>query len=149
MLSNGLKEYNKDGQAVKTVRVVSRATKDGELKTTQNGKTFGTVGVKAYGKQDGTAVFAEVKSFQSPWSRLIASFKKGETFEVSGRLEQREYNEKTYTDLLAESVIATERLAYLLIGNAAPATESGSQPAPQFTGAYLLDGEEEDGDLPF
>ena len=77
MLFNGVKEYNKDGNEFKTAMVVGSATRDGELKTTQNGKTYGAVGVRAFGRQDGTAAFVEVKSFREPWSRLIASFKIG------------------------------------------------------------------------
>lgn len=147
MLLIGAKEYSKDGGEVKTAMVVGRATKDGELKTTKNGKTYGAVGVKALNRQDGTAVFIEVKSFQSTWAELIAGLDKYDTFMAAGRLENREYNGKIYTDLLADIVIPVERLAPLLSGSHAPSYAASAAPVGGPSDFAELG--EEDGELPF
>lgn len=104
MLINGVTEYARDGKEQKTALVVGRATGDGEVKHTQSGKSVASVSVKAFGRKDGSAAFITVKTFNEKEISKVSSLRKGDSFLAAGRLDSREYNGKTYTDLLADFV---------------------------------------------
>jgi len=105
MLINGVAEYARDGSEVKTALVAGRATGAGEMKQTQSGKHIANVSVKAFGRKDGSAAFLTVKSWNDGDIQKISSLKKGDAFLAAGRLDSREYNGKTYTDLIADIVL--------------------------------------------
>ena len=107
MFINGLPDYDRNGKEVKTGLVIARATCDGDIRTTGTGKEVGSISVRAYSRKDGTAAFLTVKG----WGKLAREFSvmvKGDTVVAAGRLETREYNGKTYTDLVADYVWTTE-----------------------------------------
>ena len=82
------------GQKQDIYLIASTVTSDGELKSTQSGKTFGTCSCKAMEKEDGTAVWVAVKSFNELVRDRIARAGKGTPFLAWGRVETREYNGK-------------------------------------------------------
>ena len=102
MYIKGLTEYTKNGEEVKTACVFGRATKDGELRTTNNSKQIASVSVKAFGKKDGSAEFITVKAWGGVFANLIAATKKGDSMMACGRLEEREYNDKSYVDMMVD-----------------------------------------------
>lgn len=119
---NGIKEYDKQGREIKTGIVAGSASKDGEIKIFDSGKRVGSVSVIAYHRQDGTAVFLTVKAWGDSAS-IIGRLEKGDRFLAAGRIETREYNGKTYTDLIAD-LFLTEKKAAPLIQAGAPAKVS-------------------------
>lgn len=102
MYIKGVTEYNRKGEEVKTACIFGKATKDGELKTTNGGKKIATVSVKAFSKKDGTAEFVNVKAWDGAFLSLIASTQKGDSMMACGRLEEREYNDKKYVDMMVD-----------------------------------------------
>lgn len=103
MFISGLPDYNRDGEEVKTGLVVARATNDGDIRVTGSGKEVGNISVRAYGRKDGTAAFLTVKGW-GKLARQISAMVKGDRVVAAGRLESREYNGKTYVDLVADYV---------------------------------------------
>ena len=104
MFINGLPDYDRNGKEVKTGLVIARATCDGDIRVTGTGKEVGSISVRAYGRKDGTAAFLTVKG----WGKLgreLSKLVKGDTVVAAGRLESREYNGKTYTDLVADFIL--------------------------------------------
>lgn len=122
MFVNGIKEYDKQGREIKTGIVAGSASKDGEIKVFNSGKRVGSVSVIAYHRQDGTAVFLTVKVWGDN-ALSVGSMKKGDRFLAAGRIEIRESNGKTYTDLIAD-LFLTEKKAAPLIPAGAPANVS-------------------------
>lgn len=102
MYIKGVTEYNRKGEEVKTACIFGKATKDGELKTINGGKQLASVSVKAFGKKDGNAEFVNVKAWDGPFLRLIANTAKGDSMMACGRLEEREYNDKKYVDMMVD-----------------------------------------------
>lgn len=102
MYVKGVTEYNRNGEEVKTACIFGKATKDGELKTTSGGKKIASVSIKAFGKKDGTAEFVTVKAWDGAFLNLIANTKKGDSMMACGRLEEREYNDKKYVDMMVD-----------------------------------------------
>ena len=80
-----------------------------EDKTTQNGKEFGSASVRAFNRKDGTAAFMTIKSF-GDYARLIANLRKGDRILCAGVVESREYNGKTYTDMLVDFLMASDTI---------------------------------------
>lgn len=101
MFVKGMTEYDKQGREVKTGIVAGAAVRDGEIKVFDSGKRVGSVLVKAYSKQDGTAVFLTVKAWGDS-APAVGRLEKGDRFLAAGRIETREYNGKTYSDLMAD-----------------------------------------------
>ncbi len=102
MYIKGLSEYDKNGKEIKTCCIFGKATKEGELKTLNNGKHIASVSVRAFSKKDGTAEFVTVKAWDGPFLRAIGNTEKGDPLMACGRLEEREYNGKTYVDLMVD-----------------------------------------------
>ena len=105
MYIKGITDYSKNGEARETGLYAGLVSQDGELKRTQNGKEFGSASVRAFNRKDGTAAFMTIKSF-GDYSRLIANLRKGDHILCAGVVESREYNGKTYTDMLVDFLIA-------------------------------------------
>jgi hypothetical protein len=102
MYIKGLTEFDKKGNEVKTACIFGKATKDGEVKKTGTGKNIASVSVKAYGKKDGGAEFVTVKAWDGPFLKPIGNTEKGDAMMACGRLEEREYNGKTYVDMIVD-----------------------------------------------
>ena len=118
MFVNGIKEYDKQGREVKTGIVAGAAARDGEIKVFDSGKCVGSVSVIAYHRQDGTAVFLTVKAWGDS-APAVGRLEKGDRFLAAGRIETRESNGKTYTDLTAD-LFLTESKAKPFIPAGAP-----------------------------
>lgn len=131
MFLNGVLDYDRSGKEHRTGLVAGRATGDGEVRTLDSGKQVGSVSIRACSRKDGTAAFFSVKSWDGDVIDRIAALRKGDRLLAAGRLEFREYNGKTYIDLLAD---------FLLTQPQEPS--SPAQPA-------FRDLAEDDGDLPF
>lgn len=138
MYVKGYIDFDQKGNEVKTALVVGRTTRDGELLSSQSGKQYASVSVKAFGRLDGTAAFLGVKSWDSGNAAKLAALKKGDTFLAAGRLSVREYNGKTYTDLMADFVLTGgDSLPINAVHRATPPTGSDFSEI------------EDDGELPF
>lgn len=131
MFIKGSTEYSKDGKEVQTGLVAAAAMRDGEIRTTASGKEIGSVSVKAMSRKDGSAVFITVKGW-GHLARQIAAVNKGDPVLAAGRIENREYNGKTYTDLTCD---------FFLV-----ASETKQQ-TEESTGFDLIG--EDEGELPF
>ena len=122
--------------------LIGRLTADPELKQTQNGKEFGSASVRAFNRKDGTAAFMTIKSF-GDYSRLIANLRKGDHILCAGVVESREYNGKTYTDMLVDFIMAADAMP------AAPSpAENRAELTKRIDGVWFPPVEEE-AELPF
>lgn len=146
MFLRGIKDYDKTGKEVMTGLFAGSAMKDGELFTTNNGKELGSVSVILCKRQDGTTAWLNVKGWGS-LARKIARLSKGDHFLAAGRLENRDYNGKTYTDLVADLVLVPESTES---GPRMPVAPGGvNVSASDFQDGDFAPIEEEDGELPF
>lgn len=109
MYIKGITDYNKQGESRETGLFSGLVSQDGELKRTQNGKEFGSASVRAFNRKDGTAAFMTIKSF-GDYSRLIANLRKGDRILCAGTVESREYNGKTYTDMLVDFMMTSDTI---------------------------------------
>ena len=109
MYIKGIPDYSRDGKQKETGLFAGIVSQDGELKQTQNGKEFGSASVRAFNRKDGTAAFMTIKSF-GDYSRLIANLRKGDHILCVGVVESREYNGKTYTDMLVDFLMASDAM---------------------------------------
>ena len=107
MYIKGIPDYSRDGKQKETGLFAGIVSQDGELKQTQNGKEFGSASVRAFNRKDGTAAFMTIKSF-GDYARLIANLRKGDHILCGGVVESREYNGKTYTDMLVDCIMAAD-----------------------------------------
>ena len=143
MYIKGIPDYSRDGKQKETGLFAGLVSQDGELKQTQNGKEFGSASVRAFNRKDGTAAFMSIKSF-GDYSRLIANLRKGDRILCAGAVESREYNGKTYTDMLVD---------FLMVSDAMPAAPSPAENRAELTKrmdsagfSEMMDG---DSELPF
>ena len=109
MYIKGIPDYSRDGKQKETGLFAGIVSQDGELKQTQNGKEFGSASVRAFNRKDGTAAFMTIKSF-GDYARLIANLRKGDHILCAGVVESREYNGKTYTDMLVDFIMAADAM---------------------------------------
>ena len=109
MYIKGIPDYSRDGKQKETGLFAGIVSQDGELKQTQNGKEFGSCSVRAFNRKDGTAAFMTIKSF-GDYSRLIANLRKGDRILCAGTVESREYNGKTYTDMLVDFMMTSDTI---------------------------------------
>lgn len=109
MYIKGIPDYSRDGKQKETGLFAGLVSQDGELKQTQNGKEFGSASVRAFNRKDGTAAFMTIKSF-GDYARLIANLRKGDHILCGGVVESREYNGKTYTDMLVDFLMASDAM---------------------------------------
>ena len=109
MYIKGITDYSRDGKQKETGLFAGIVSQDGELKQTQNGKEFGSASVRAFNRKDGTAAFMTIKSF-GDYSRLIANLRKGDRILCAGTVESREYNGKTYTDMLVDFMMTSDTI---------------------------------------
>lgn len=109
MYIKGIPDYSRDGKQKDTGLFAGLVSQDGELKQTQNGKEFGSASVRAFNRKDGTAAFMTIKSF-GDYSRLIANLRKGDHILCAGVIDTREYNGKTYTDMLVDFLMASDTM---------------------------------------
>lgn len=149
MYIKGIKDYDRNGQERETGLFAGPISQDGELKQTKGGKTYGSVSVRAFNRKDGTAAFMSIKSFQEDTAARLSSLHKGDRILCAGVVESREYNGKTYTDMLVDFLMAPGSQA----ANRA-ALESRMAAAGFDTGGGGSDSGfaeigEEDGELPF
>lgn len=105
MYIKGITDYGKDGKTRETGLFAGPCTQDGELRQTNSGKSVGSVSVRAFNRKDGSAAFLTIKTFSEEDARRIAALKKGDRIMAAGTVESRDYNGKTYTDLLADFIM--------------------------------------------
>lgn len=90
----------KDG----SVMVVGGCSKDAELEYVgQDGKRICKLGLAVGKREDGSTIWVNVVAWHDT-AEVLASAQKGQQVLVIGQLKQREYNGKTYTDLVADFV---------------------------------------------
>ena len=143
MYIKGIPDYSRDGKQKETGLFAGIVSQDGELKQTQNGKEFGSASVRAFNRKDGTAAFMTIKSF-GDYARLVANLRKGDHILCAGVIDTREYNGKTYTDMLVD---------FLMTSDAMPAAPSPAENRAELTKrmdsagfSEMMDG---DSELPF
>lgn len=149
MYIRGVKDYDRNGQERETCLFAGLTSQDGELKQTKSGKTYGAVSVRAFNRKDGTAAFMTIKSFQEDTAARLSSLHKGDHILCAGTVESREYNGKTYTDMMADFLLCpntqTENRAALESRMEAAGFDTGGGGADN---GFAEIGEE-DGELPF
>lgn len=127
--------------------VVGSVSRGAELRNTQNGKTFAKFFVKAGKRDDDSWIYVDCKAW-GPLAGYCADLQKGDPFIGVGRIESREYEGKTYTDLVLDwcnsPMLATAAEAPPLSSPAA--TAASADTGPQFS---AVDDEDDDGSLPF
>lgn len=142
MFIKGISDYSRQGQEVRTGLFAGAAIRDGEINVTRSGKRVGSVSVRAYSRKDGTAAFLTVKAW-GDFADTVASLRKGDAFLAAGRIEDREYNGKTYTDLVCDFILASDGR------EAASIAQNLSSLQSRMEGAGFAEIREEDGELPF
>lgn len=130
------------------ILVVGKAIKDSEFKYVgTNGTPVTSFSLNVGKRKDTTTIFVNCKAWYA-LAEYSAKIKKGDSVIVIGHTEEREYNGKTYVDLIAEwlNVVSDNTEA-----NVAPngkSMHSAIQTDNKQTSAFTeLD--EGDGDLPF
>lgn len=139
MFINGVPTYSKNGVKQSTGLLSGRVARDGELLHTQSGKRVGSASVPAYERQDGTTVWLTVKGW-GHWADVVASARKGDSLFAVGRIDSREYNGKTYNDLVAD---------YAFVSRTSAAQTSTPQTGVNVSAADFAEIDGEDGNLPF
>ena len=76
-------------------------SRDAEMKTTTTGKFVTEFSLLAGKKPDGTTRFVNCKAWND-LAQAAASLRKHDSVMVAGRLESREYNGKTYNDIVCD-----------------------------------------------
>ena len=143
MYIKGIQDYSRDGKQKETGLFAGLVSQDGELKQTQNGKEFGSASVRAFNRKDGTAAFMTIKSF-GDYARLIANLRKGDHILCGGVIDTREYNGKTYTDMLVDFIMAADAMP------AAPSTaENRAELTKRMDSAGFSEMMDGDSELPF
>lgn len=126
--------------------VTGTATKDAEIRSVGEKATpLCEWSVAAGKRQDTTTIFVSAKA----WRRLAScasGIRKGDAVCMIGQIEEREYNGKTYSNLVCEWLNVASRPGAAGFGNSRPASD-GSPQAPQ-PPAYS-DLRDADGELPF
>ena len=92
-----------NGQNYDVYMLVGNAVSDAEIKQSKGGKAFGKVSVAAKKNPDSTTMFVTVTGFRG-LSATVGSITKGAAIMAVGKLEKREYNGKTYWDMMADYV---------------------------------------------
>ena len=122
--------------------VAGYASKDAELKHVGANDTplceFSLIVGK---KPDGKGAFANCKAWRG-LGEYASGIQKGDTVCVVGRTESREYNGKTYTDLIADWLNITGKG-----GTTAPVISPSGKPFPK--GTTFSEIEDAEGELPF
>ena len=144
MYIKGITDYNKQGESRETGLYAGLVSQDGELKRTQNGKEFGSASVRAFNRKDGTAAFMTIKSF-GDYSRLIANLRKGDRILCAGTVESREYNGKTYTDMLVDFMMTSDTIP----AASAPAENRAALTQRMESAGFAEITPEKDAELPF
>ena len=144
MYIKGITDYNKQGESRETGLYAGLVSQDGELKQTQNGKEFGSASVRAFNRKDGTAAFMTIKSF-GDYSRLIANLRKGDRILCAGTVESREYNGKTYTDMLVDFMMTSDTIP----AASAPAENRAALTQRMESAGFAEITQEENAELPF
>ena len=144
MYIKGITDYNKQGESRETGLFAGLVSQDGELKQTQNGKEFGSASVRAFNRKDGTAAFMTIKSF-GDYSRLIANLRKGDRILCAGTVESREYNGKTYTDMLVDFMMTSDTIP----AASAPAENRAALTQRMESAGFAEITQEENAELPF
>lgn len=146
MYIKGITDYDRNGEKRETGLFAGLVSQDGELRsTTTSGKTYGQASVRAFNRKDGTAAFMTIKSFQSGTAELIAALRKGDRILAAGVVETREYNGKTYTDMLVDLLLTSDSMP------AAPAAQAANRAAlsDRMENAGFAEIGGEDAELPF
>lgn len=138
MYSNGVRDYDREGKEIQTGLFAGKATRDAEVRTTNSGKQYCTVGVRAFNRKDGTAAFLTVKAWDGDLIDQLQSVCKGDRLLVAGRLDIRQYEGKTYTDLIPDFLLVSGQ------GGTQGAADGIAPPAYQ-----EISEEEQEGELPF
>lgn len=144
MYIKGITDYTKQGESRETGLFAGLVSQDGELKQTQNGKEFGSASVRAFNRKDGTAAFMTIKSF-GDYSRLIANLRKGDRILCAGTVESREYNGKTYTDMLVDFMMTSDTIP----AASAPAENRAALTQRMESAGFAEITPEENAELPF
>lgn len=108
MYIKGITDYSKQGRGPgRQALFAGPVSQDGELRSTKSGKSFGAASVRAFNRKDGTAAFITIKSYGA-FSSLIANLRKGDHILCAGIVESREYNGKTYTDMMVDFIMTSD-----------------------------------------
>jgi single-strand DNA-binding protein len=94
----GVARTSKEGNSMKSITIAGNVTKDGELRTTQNGDRVAgfSIAVNGYANGQKTVNYFDVSIWGKRGETAMQFAKRGAKMVVTGDLGTREHNGKTY-----------------------------------------------------
>jgi single-stranded DNA-binding protein len=144
MYIKGTPDYSRDGEKRETGLFAGLISNDGEMRQTKNGKNYATASVRAFNRQDGSAVFMTLKTFNESTAAVLSNLRKGDRVLAAGTVETDEYNGKSYTTMMVDFLLTADEIPSVSSANADPFAALNNRVNAAF-GAPV----EEEGELPF
>jgi hypothetical protein len=144
MYIKGTPDYSREGEKRDTGLFAGLVSGNGEMRQTKNGKEYATASVRAFNRQDGSAVFMTLKSFQESTAAVLSNLRKGDRILAAGTVETDEYNGKSYTTMMVDFLLAADEIPAMPTANADPFAALNSRVSNAFGSPV-----EDDGCLPF
>ena len=144
MYIKGTPDYTRDGEKRETGLFAGLISNDGEMRESKNGKQYATASVRAFNRQDGSAVFMTLKTFNESTAAVLGNLRKGDRVLVAGTVSTDEYNGKSYTTMMVDFLLTADEIPSVPNANADPFAALNNRVNSAF-GAPV----EDPGELPF
>jgi single-stranded DNA-binding protein len=145
MYIKGTPDYSRDGEKRETGLFAGLISNDGEMRQTKNGKNYATASVRAFNRQDGSAVFMTLKTFNESTAAVLSNLRKGDRVLVAGTVETDEYNGKSYTTMMVDFLLTADEIPSVPNANADPFAALNNR----VNAAFGSPVEQDMGELPF
>jgi single-stranded DNA-binding protein len=145
MYIKGTPDYSRDGEKRETGLFAGLISNDGEMRQTKNGKNYATASVRAFNRQDGSAVFMTLKSFNESTAAVLSNLCKGDRVLAAGTVETDEYNGKSYTTMMVDFLLTADEIPSMPTANADPFAALNNR----VNAAFGSPVEQDMGELPF
>lgn len=144
MYIKGVPDYSRDGDKRETCLFAGLVSNDGEMRQTKNNKSYATASVRAFNRQDGSAVFMTLKSFNEYTASVLSNLRKGDRILAAGTVETDEYNGKSYTTMMVDFLLTAYENPSVSAANADPFAALNNRVNAAFGSPV-----EDEGELPF
>jgi uncharacterized protein YqjF (DUF2071 family) len=145
MYIKGTPDYSRDGEKRETGLFAGLISNDGEMRQTKNGKNYATASVRAFNRQDGSAVFMTLKTFNESTAAVLSNLRKGDRVLAAGTVETDEYNGKSYTTMMVDFLLTADEIPPMPTANADPFAALNNR----VNAAFGSPVEQDMGELPF
>lgn len=145
MYIKGTPDYSRDGEKRETGLFAGLISNDGEMRQTKNGKNYATASVRAFNRQDGSAVFMTLKTFNESTAAVLSNLRKGDRVLVAGTVETDEYNGNSYTTMMVDFLLTADEIPSVPTANADPFAALNNR----VNAAFGSPVEQDMGELPF